>query len=485
MLEDNDIFKEYTFGILKSEAKIELVGVENGGTTATEVYLNWTDDDYVATYKLDGENYGVYSNNQKLFVEGEYRITAKDKDNNEYVYNFTINRSMDYQIVVGGKTVNSLVETNQTVQFVTDNEEGMSIGLMGSNGELIQYRWGDKLMSEGNYTAIIKGPTGASNTIKFKIDKTKPIGQLQGVSNGSKTNGQVHFSWTEGSAQATISKDGQLVGRYIEKSVIDAQGDYLIKLADKAGNFTEYKFNIDRSVDFSVNVFNGGITNQPVKIESDEQDLTIDLFKDAELIKYKFNTKIEQNGHYSFKILDEFNNIIEYEFNVLTTATNSFQYTPPEGYIWNEIWHDGESVDTTERTQEFINDGLSVCSLISEESGQLYNFNVVIDTTPPVVSLIGVDNGGSTEDIVIIVSDEEALTFVARKDNTETRIELGKEISKDGDYEIVAYDVAGNEVELKFTIDYSVNTAGLIASGLGGTGLIGALIAIVKKKKSY
>jgi hypothetical protein len=100
------------------------------------------------------------------------------------------------------------------------------------------------------------------------------------------------------------------------------------------------------------------------------------------------------------------------------------------------------------------------------QSGLVYTFSAIIDHTPPSVSLVGVDEGGSTrEDVTLVgivagdrvdVYKNGALIYSQRATKT---VEKSPSISDPGEYRVVISDEAGNSLEYEFVREFTSNAA--------------------------
>lgn len=98
-----------------------------------------------------------------------------------------------------------------------------------------------KLTQEGKYDIHYRCvKTNVTYHLQLKTDFTGPVLSLQNVKNG-KAQGPVDISDAKNAARVTIYHDGEQISR---KDVLTESGEYLIELADEAGNKTSYSFTI-------------------------------------------------------------------------------------------------------------------------------------------------------------------------------------------------------------------------------------------------
>ena len=193
--------------------------------------------------------------------------------------------------------------TNSDVAF-TWTESGASATLDGQ-----RYVNGSKISSEGKHSITIKDVAGNSRVYSFEIDKTAPVGMLSGVENEGYTNGNVTFAWTESEAMATLN--GQ---PYAKNSVVKEEGEYIIKLYDKASNFNTYKFIIDKTAPTGTlnGVAIGGVTGTNVTFTWSESSVTATLDGG----NYTAGKTISEEGPHTIELTDLANNKRSYSFTV-------------------------------------------------------------------------------------------------------------------------------------------------------------------------
>ena len=125
---------------------------------------------------------------------------------------------------------------------------------------------GKSFTSEGNYAVSAVDVVGNSTTKYFTIDKTAPTLTLSGVSDGGITNSSVRVSWDTTSIGAgkqrsnsndtltvlfgyssTSTYPSTATSTCTDSQLFSSEGSYIVKISDKAGNSTTYRFQIDKS----------------------------------------------------------------------------------------------------------------------------------------------------------------------------------------------------------------------------------------------
>ena len=149
----------------------------------------------------------------------------------------------------------------------------------------------------------------------------------------------------------------------------------------------------------------------------------------------------------------------------------------------NALTVNGETADLAENILALSESG--VYEIGVTVNGVFYPFTVTVDATAPVLTIEGVENGGTTKGKVILGDVSEAAEVqVYRNDETIEYIS-GMELSEAGIYRIVVTDEVGNVTEYSFEIEKSIS-GGIIAliviAVLAVVG-VGVFLLLKKRKK--
>ena len=131
-------------------------------------------------------------------------------------------------------------------------------------------------------------------------------------------------------------------------------------------------------------------------------------------------------------------------------------------------------------------EGLYTVNILDNDSGLEYSFNITIDTTPPTLELVGVENGGTTKNLVSMKNiSEENCTLVVMVDGMYFDYTLGDEIEKSGQFIVTLTDEAGNSTTYTFERVYSLNSASIaVLAGLGVLVIL-IIILLIKSRHHY
>ena len=240
-------------------------------------------------------------NNSYLFSnEGFYEIKCIDLAGNSIQYYLIINK----EIPTGILNIDNASSTNQAVKFEFDSNEFSAT--LNNN----KYLSGDEITDEGKYEIIIYNSFGSSNNYTFTIDKTNPILVFTKEFN-IYTNKSVSYDDIE--KGATLYLDNEVY----EKTSVSSEGAHTLKIVDKAGNYTEYKFEIKK--EFDENLFT---------IEQDPETKHVSIKKDSS-VKLILNDEeisddeiiLTEAMTYKYKFIDKYGNINEDSFRIKLPKT--------------------------------------------------------------------------------------------------------------------------------------------------------------------
>jgi len=212
--------------------------VADGGKayTNTAVKFTWTDEAQARlTY---GGEIAEYRSGTELAAEGEYRLEFFDTNGYSKIYSFIIDKTAPE----GALSADNGGITNKpvTLEFT---KEGV-IGKLYKDGEFVgEYESGTDIIEDGEYKITLTDRAGNATEYAFIIDTVKPEATLVGVENGGKTGGSVTLKNPNKQAEVTAYRNGEAFD-YTLGDTLTQEGSYRIVLTDKAGNVTEYEFDI-------------------------------------------------------------------------------------------------------------------------------------------------------------------------------------------------------------------------------------------------
>ena len=484
---DNENYNLYTFAIKTIKPIINLYGVENGGKTGGSVYATWenTDEQYTSNYIVNGNSY-EYKKGQVLSVEGEYTINLIDEIGNTGVVTFEIDKTIDFAIAdVNGKTytLDEISLINFDIRII--NLEELTCEIF-RNDRTIDYEFGLMISEEGFYKVNLYDDYGNTFYFTFEIDKTPPKATLYGVENFGITNGNVWVNSQESNLTCWYVLDENFKADYKLSTELKQSGKYVVCIADKAKNITTFEFTIDKKIDYEINTYYGGISNGGVRIIANE-NLKIIMLKDGQAFDYSFEQILNEEGEYSFTLFDDLGNKTSFYFNIITKRKQSIKHLLQENIEVESVLKNDENYEftITDGRLYLFDEGQYLVNILDNNSGEKYSFNITIDTTPPTLELVGVENGGSTKKLVSMKNiSEDNCTLVVMVDGMYFDYKLGDEIEKAGRFVVTLTDEAGNSTTYTFDRIYSLNGASIaVLAGFGA--IVVLLIALLIKSRHH
>ena len=465
--------EDKTFEICVTDSADKYAGLQtlviekstDGGKTWTIL----TADDYGRAISVDNLSY-------RFRTRGIYRVTLTDEFRtgiDAVIAQFTYEQPAPDGVL--SSTENGGY-TNTDVTFTWTDEAVVTVK---KDGETVEYVSGQKLTENGAYEITFENYDGFSSTYSFVIDKTAPELGLEGVQNGSATNGDVTVSVPESGLTVRLYKDGELVGDYESGTSLTEEGSYRITATDAAGNVAEISFVIDKSVDFTADIYDNAIVNS-MSFAAGE-NLTVSVTKDGEAVAYKFGDTLTAAGNYTATLTDELGNSKTFNFTIAEPLVQKFFHNFDNISGLDKVSVNGE--ETRLNYGDLTLDKSGVYEIAVTVNGKDYIFTVTVDATAPAATLTGVENGGSTKGGVTLSDLTEKATVEVYKDGEKIEYSLGSELTEVGQYRIVLMDELGNSTEYTFEILYSVNAGAVALIVIAVLVVIGVIVAVVIMRK--
>ena len=335
-----------------------------------------------------------------LTEAGNYLITATDKAGNTSSYKLTIDRTAP-TLTLNGVTAKGF--TNNNVSLTWNSGLGITSDLSNSSDALscyyniggsstypntannnhTSYNKGSSLSAIGHYSVTIFDTAGNSTSYNFTIDKTAPVFTVtplkeKFIKEDNTTITKDGFTLTYGTnfindetkeegitGQRCKSDDELIIWYSFSKDAFPSsaetnitavyngtkyteEGYYLIKLQDKAGNYTTQKIHINKQAP-TFKVYTLSMTelpsehfayNQSIKISFDNS-LTATINGQA----YTSETAIIEEGEYNLVIKDVLGNEITQILRIIKTlpTQNYNALKTPNAKWWETTNTDGEN----------------------------------------------------------------------------------------------------------------------------------------------
>lgn len=345
----------YKFTIDRTDPVIKLSGgtTQDKGFAKSAVKVEYSDSNLQSyTYKRDSSAEQSFNSGTQFADEGVYVITVLDKAGNSASVSFTVDTTAPiiscdllseaftnktFSVKASDKYFSNLFfKTPDSVNFSEQADMNYSVAQSATNGT---YQF---------YATDKAGNQSAKYTIYF--DTVAPV--LSNIISGSFYKGQVSVLWDVNgsvlnSSDEVTAKFATSLTNFYPSAVQDAytrgralseDGNYLFRIQDKAGNYTDYNFTIDNHAP-SLNlegVTNGGFTQGTVSaawpttvggvnsqlMNSNDvltvnyaQSLTGEFPREA-VSSYSANTRFEADGNYLLTIADKAGNSASYKFTI-------------------------------------------------------------------------------------------------------------------------------------------------------------------------
>ena len=470
-ISENADDKQLIIEVIKSEddeshiQTLEIYKSTDGGNTWALVEK----DDYGTLVSLENLTY-------KFRTTGIYKATITDEFRTGID---AVTAQHDYVQENPTGTLNGVKNngyTNGTVTFEWDDE---AIVVLTKDGTVVEYASGDELTEDGVYTLTFENFDGYKASYTFTIDKAAPVIATEGANHKESVNEDVKVFYTEENLTAEIFKNGKSLGEYTSGNPVSADGIYRIVVSDLAGNKVEVEFTIDKTVDYTINVNDKGLSNSVIATAN--ETVTVTLLKNGEKIDYVLGSAISVPAEYTLAITDSLGNHEEISFKVVESLVKEFTHNFDDVEGFGGVTVNGEDKRLNYGTLELKEDGVYEVGVIV--GGNTYLFKVTVDGTAPTIPLNGVENGGSTKDAVTIGNPSEDATVKVTLNGEPVEYTLGDEITEPGEYKVTVTDEIGNTAEYSFTIEKTISAGAIIGIVLGVLGVIGVVVIIILKKK--
>jgi len=485
---DNENYNIYNFTIRTIKPIINLFGVENGGTTGGNVYATWeTNEEQYTAFFILNSNKQEYKKGQVLSVEGNYEIILIDEIGNQNSVTFEIDKTINFKIADKNGTTYNIDEIkyiNFDIRIL--NMEPLTVTVTKNNSPY-EYEFGLMITEEASYLVRLNDQYGNSFFFSFEIDKTAPQATLYGVENFGTTSNRAWVTSLESNITSWYVLNEVYTNTYKLGTELKQAGKYKLYVADRAKNYISFEFEIDNEISFDINTYYGGISNGGVRVVAYE-NLKIIMYKNGKAFDYNFEQILNDEGEYSFTLIDDFENKTSFFFNIITKKKQNLNHILQENISITSILKNEENFEfeITDRKLYLHDEGYYKVFVKDTKNNKEYSFEITLDTTPPTLELVNVENGGSTKKLVSMKNvSENPYTLLVLVDGVKFEYKLGEEIEKCGRFEVILTDEAGNQTTYNFERVYSLNGPSIaILAGLGALVVL-LIILLVKSRHHY
>lgn len=444
---------------------MEISKSDDGG----ETWIALTEDDYGKVITVDTLKYNFRTS-------GMYRVTIMDEFRTGID---ALVQTIFYEQPMPEATLDGVEHEGYTNKPVTFTWKDEAIVEVLKDGKVIEYTSGQKLTEDGFYKITFSNYNGYKKIYSFTIDTRLPVIATEGANHREAVNEDVKVFYTEENLTAELYKDGKLLGNYVSGNPISADGQYRVRVYDLAGNEVSVEFTIDKTVEYEINVYNGGLSNSVVA--TSHETITTELMKNGKKMDYALGSAIVEPADYTLVLIDALGNKDVISFHIINPLAKEFTHNFDDIEGFGGVLVNGEDKRLNYGTLELFDDGKYEVGVIV--GGVTYSFTVTVDATAPTLVLNGVDNGGSTKNGVTLTKLSETATVKVYLNGEEIAYTEGDVLQTPGDYKVVLEDACGNVNEYNFTIQKTLSGAVIALIVIGGIAFVGAIVFFVLKKK--
>ena len=469
-------------------------------------------------------------------VNGEYFIYKKSGNPDEWVAYFTVERLNQVIEEYAKVGIESYYYWEKAPATIADGENlfaysdsknilansvtlGDNIGATINGEEIVD----TVFATEGKHLLIVSDDWGNTCEYNLTIVRVTPdIHYVVGEGNDNTVTfdrvyhfkDQVTVSISDGFDEMAMfsvyDEEGNLLGHFSigETFILTESGTYTVESVNHAGVSEEFNLIISRNapkVEISENTDDKQLIIEIIKSVDDESHIqTLEIYKSTdggntwvlvekddygtvvslENLTYKFRT----TGIYKATITDEFRTGIDE-----VTAQHDYVQENPTGTLngvvnngytngtvtfeWDDeaivvLTKDGTVVEYASG-DELTEDGVYTLTFENFD-GYKASYTFTIDKAAPVIATEGANHKESVnEDVKVFYTEENLKAEIFKNGKSLGDYTSGNPVSADGIYRIVISDLAGNKVEVEFTIDKTVD----FAINVNDNGLSNSVIA--------
>lgn len=293
--ENFDGFKAvYEFIIDTKMPEVTMEGASHREAVNEDVKVFYTEENLTAELFKDGKSLGEYVSGNPISADGQYRVRVYDVAGNEVSVEFTIDKTVDYEINVYDKGLsNSVVVASHEILTTELTKEG----------EKMDYALGSEINQVGDYTLVLTDALGNKEVITFRIVQQK----VQAFTH--------NFDDIEGFGGVLVNGED----KRLNYGTLELFDDGVYEVGVIVGGKT-YTFNV--TVDGTAptltlnGVDNEGATKDPVSLTDISENAELKVFQNDVEIEYEVGSELTEAGSYRVQLIDECGNATEYTFEI-------------------------------------------------------------------------------------------------------------------------------------------------------------------------
>ena len=285
----------YTFTIDTLAPDIVTEGANHREAVNEDVKVFYTEENLTAELYKDGKMLGYYVSGNPISADGQYRVRVYDVAGNEVSVEFTIDKTVSYDINVYDKGLsNSVVVTSHEILTTA----------LTKNGGKMDYALGSAITAIGDYTLVLTDALGNTEVITFRI--INPLVQ-------EFTH---NFDDVEGFGGVLVNGTDKRLNYGTLELFDDGNYEVGVIVGGKTYNFTVTVDNTSPVLMLN-GVENGGGTKESVTLSDLSEKATMKVYLNDTEIKYELGAELTELGKYRVVLTDEAGNETTYEFEIL------------------------------------------------------------------------------------------------------------------------------------------------------------------------
>ena len=412
--------KVYAFTIDTEEPEVEMEGADHRESVNTDVKVFYTEENLKAELFKDGKSLGEYVSGNPISADGQYRVRVVDTAGNEVSVEFTIDKTVSYDINVYDKGLSNSV--------VATAKEQVTV-VLTKNGEVIDYKLGSEITEPADYVLELTDALNNRAQIAFKV--IQPY----------VTEFTHNFDDIEGMGGVTVNGEDHR----LNYGTLELKNDGVYEVGvTVSGKVYTFKVTVDTKVGFSINAHDKGLANS-VTINATE-DVTVTVTKNGEAINYVVGTEITEPAAYTVKVEDKLGNKSEMSFTIIVSTVNKFESEVDLVPGFEKVLVNGKEATLDRGTLTLTESGTYDVAIVA--NGVTQSFKVTIDADVAFVSSVHDKGYANTAKLTA----NEDVTVVVTKNGEPFEYKLGDDIVESGVYTAKFTDKLGNTSEVTFTI---------------------------------
>ena len=242
-----------------------------------------------------------------------------------------------------------------------------------------------------------------------------------------------------------------------------------------------YVYSVGDSAELLCTIADGMVVQRNVRVDADD-GMEITLYQNGTAVDSPDLTNIYKEGDYVVEASVNGQSYQVLSFSIIGSVTGRMSgYTMPDGFVITEATLDGEEIYDDSSYVSMASEGHYVVDYRCAKNGLTYELDVTIDTTPPTLTLSGLNDRNQARGPVTISDVEDGASAIITLDGKQ--ITYRSELTESGEYQIPLTDKAGNVSQYAFTILVYFDLNSLLFLGLAVLAVASVAVYIFISRK--